>query len=88
MTTNGHRVAVCFLKLRVCGLCKQPEVLECGPAGPCNTLQNHKYPCQPTNMANFGKIFANFRSLDKENGDVESVFYSMSVLSHHCCIEW
>ena len=48
-------------------------MLECGPAGPCNTLQNHKYPCQPTNMANFGKIFANFRSLDKENGDVVGV---------------
>ena len=94
---NGHRVAACFLRCEfvvlprrvlVVGLCKQPEVCECGPAGPCNTLRNHKHPCQPTNMATFDKIFANFRRLDQENGEVESVFYSMSVLRHHCCIEW
>ena len=79
-------------RVLVVGVCKQPEVLEylkCWNAGlQCNTLRNHKHPRQPTNMANFGKIFANFRSLDQESGDVESVFCSMSALRHHCCIEW
>ena len=65
------------------GLRKQPEVLECGCAGLYNTLRNHKHPCQHTNMANFGK---NLRRLNQENGDVKSVFCSMSALRHHCCM--
>ena len=97
VAANGHRVTACFLscelvlmpcRVLVVGLCKQAEVWECGPAGPCNTLRNPKHPCQPINMANFGKIFANFRSLDQESGDMKLLFGSMSALRHHCCIEW
>ena len=47
---------------------------------PLNTLRNHKHPCQPTNMANFGKIFVNVRSLDQESGDVVGVLLNECIM--------
>ena len=75
MAANGHRVTACFLRCEFVLVWRRVLVV-----GLCKQPAPDIH-CGTTNIPNF-------RRLDQENGEVESVFYSMSALRHHCCIEW